>query len=154
MKRITKISLIAAGALVVVSSFTACSHFRSPENRADWMVERVTDKLELTESQQGKLKALKDEMMTARKDMKLKFGDSREQMVALFDQPTIDQGKALNIIKSHTQMVEERAPVMVSTFADFYDSLDSEQQREVREFMQKHDDRHHRWGPHRFFSHN
>jgi len=154
MKRITKISIIAAGALVVVSSFTACSHFRSPENRAQWMVERVTDKLELTESQQVKLKALKDEMMSSRKNMKQKFGESKSQFRVLFDASTLDQKRAVSLVSSHTQFVNEQAPVLVAAFANFYDSLDLEQQTEIREFVGEHDDHHRRWGSHRFFGHN
>ncbi|NOR51489.1 MAG: hypothetical protein GQ470_02615 [Gammaproteobacteria bacterium] len=151
MKRLTKISVIAAGALVMITTISGCSHFRSPENRAQWMVEEVTDELELTETQQLKLKTLSDEMLSTRTSMKEQFGESREQMVSLFDYPMLNQDKALKIIKSHTQMVDEQAPVMVTAFADFYDSLDSEQQIEVREFMQKHNDRHEHRG---FFRHH
>ena len=135
----------------MITTISGCSHFRSPENRAQWMVEEVTDELELTETQQVKLKTLSDEMLSTRTSMKEQFGETREQMVALFDQPMLDQDKALNIIKSHTQMVDERAPVMVTAFADFYDSLDTVQQEEIREFMQKHNDRHDHRG---FFRHH
>lgn len=148
MKRLTKISLIGAGALVALTTISGCSHFRSPESRAEWMVDRVSSKLELNETQQAKLKSLSDEMLSTRKEMKLKFGDSREQVAALFEQSVLDQGKAVSIVKSHTKMVDEKAPVMVSAFADFYDSLDVEQQAEVREFIQEHKGRH---SGHRFF---
>ena len=154
MKRFTKISIIAAGALVMVGSFTACSHFRTPENRANWMVERVTDKLELTESQQGKLKVLKDQMIASRKDMKQRFGDSRGQFKELFDATTLDQNQALSLVSDHTQYVDEQAPVIVAAFGRFYDSLDQEQQAEIREFVgdhDNHDDRHRHWGDHGFF---
>ncbi|MCW8824799.1 MAG: Spy/CpxP family protein refolding chaperone [Gammaproteobacteria bacterium] len=151
MKRLTKFSLIGAGALAMVTAISGCSHFKSPEDRAQWMVDKVSSKLELTEVQQVKLKALSDEMLSTRKEMKLKFGDSREQVMALLDQPTLDQDKAIDIVKSHTKMVDDKAPVMVAAFADFYDSLDAEQQAEVREFMQKHKDRHSHHGPRGFF---
>lgn len=154
MKRITKISIIAVGALVVASSFTACSHFRSPESRAQWVVEKVTDKLELTESQQIKLTALRDEVMNSRKDMRQKFGESKSQFKTLLDASTLDQKQAVSLVGSHTQFVNEQAPVLVAAFANFYDSLDLEQQAEIREFVGEHDERHHRWGSHRFFSHN
>lgn len=151
MKRIVKISMIAAGALIVVGSFTACSHFKSPENRAQWVVEKVTDKLELTEVQQGKLKTLKVEMMATRKDMKQNFADTRGQFKSLFDESTLDQKQALSLVHSHTQFIDQRAPVIVAAFGDFYDSLDAKQQIDVREFVNAHDDHH---GSHRFFGHH
>ncbi len=154
MKRITKISLIVAGAVLVVSSFSGCAHFRSPENRAQWMVEKVTDKLELTEPQQSKLQTLSDEMLSTRKTMKQQFGETREQMVTLFDQPTLDQDRALTIVQTHTQLVDERAAVVVAAFADFYDVLNSEQQTKIREFMQEHDDHRSHWGYRGFFRHH
>lgn len=150
MKRITKISLIGAGTLAMILTISGCNHFSSPENRAEWMVDRINNKLELTDVQQTKLKALSEEMLSSRKAMKLKFSDSHNQVAALFEQTTLDQNKALGILQSHTQMIEEQAPVMISAFANFYDSLDIEQQAEVREFMQEHKNRRHR-GP-RVFS--
>lgn len=151
MKRITKISIIAAGALVVVSSIIAFNHFGSTEKWAQWMVERTTDKLELTELQQEKLMALKDEIMASRTDMKQQFVQSRGQFISLFDASTLDQQQALSLVSTHTQFVDKRAPLIVATFADFYDSLDLEQQAEVREFIQEHHEAHDhysRWGSH------
>lgn len=148
MKRITKISIIAAGALVVISSIIAFNHFSSTEKWAQWMVERTTDKLELTELQQGKLMALKDEIMASRTDMKQQFVQSRGQFISLFDASTLDQQQALSLVSTHTQFVDKRAPLIVAAFADFYDSLDLEQQAEVREFIQEHNDHYSRWGSH------
>lgn len=150
MKRITKISLIGAVTLVLVTTISACNHFKSPENRAEWMMDKVSNKLELTDIQQTKLKALSEEMLSSRKAMKSKFGDSREQIVALFEQPTLDQKKALSLVQSKTQMIEEKAPVIITAFANFYDSLDAEQQSEVRDFVQEHKERSHH-GSHGFF---
>jgi len=152
MKRITKVSIIAAAALVVVGSFSGCSHFRTPENRAQWTVERVTDKLELNESQRGKLNVLKDEMMATRKDMKQKFGESRGQFKVLLDEPTLDQQQALSLVKTQTQYVDEQAQTIVVAFAGFYDSLDLEQQAKIREFVSDHDDHQRRWGGYGFMS--
>ncbi len=154
MKRLTKISIIGAGALVLIGTLSGCSHFRTPEDRAQKMVERVTDKLELTEVQQGKLETFKDKMMTSRKNMKQRFGESKEEFKALFDASTIDQKQTLSLVSSHTQYMNEQAPVIIATFANFYDSLDLKQQADIREFMSDYDEHNCRWGSHRFFGHN
>lgn len=150
MKRVTKFSLIGAGALAIITTISGCNHFSSPENRAEWMVDKVSSKLELNDVQQTRLRALSDEMLSSRKAMKTKLSESHEQVTALFEQTTLDQKKALGIVQLHTQTVEEQAPIMISAFANFYDSLDVEQQAKVREFMKEHKERG-RHGPRGFF---
>ena len=146
MKRITKFTLLGIGALIVVGSFAACSHYRGPEQRAQWMVEKVTNELELNEVQQTKLKRLSDEMMDARKRFKQQFEGSHEQLLALFEQPTLDQNKMLTLVQSHTQAINDGAPGIIASMSEFYDDLTTEQQAEIREFMQEHRDEGHRWG--------
>ena len=138
MKTLTKTAIATVGALLVVGSISACSHHHDPEHRAQWMQKKVTKKLDLNDSQQEKLQTVSTQMMTARNDMKHQFGNDREQLLALLEQPTLDQDKVLTIIQSHTQTMNDRAPVIVASVGDFYDSLSVEQQAEVRQFVQQH----------------
>lgn len=140
MKRITKISLVVVGTLVLVGAFSACRHHHDPEERAQWMQNKVTKKLELNDTQQLQLKQVSDEMMDARQSMKQQFGDSREQLLGLFEQPTLDQAQILNLLQSHTQAFNERAPGIVAAVGEFYDGLNPDQQAEIREFMHEHRD--------------
>ena len=144
MKRVTKISLVIVSTLLLVGAFSACRHHHDPEDRAQWMQDKVTKKLELNDTQQLKLKQLSDEMMAARMAMKQQFGDSREQLLVLIEQPTLDQQQIFNLIQSHTQAFNETAPGIVAALGDFYDDLNAEQQAQIREFMQEHrgSDRH------------
>lgn len=142
MKRITKVSLVVVGTLVVAGLFSACNHRGDPEERAQWMMEKVAKKLELDDAQQAQLKNVSDEMMNARKAMKQEFGDDREQMQALLEQPTMDQDQILSLIRSHTEAVNERAPMIVAAVGEFYDGLTMEQKTEIREFVQEHRERH------------
>ncbi len=147
MKRLTKLALIGAAALVVVGSISACGHHRDPEQRAQWMVQKVTKKLELNDAQQAKLKALSDEMLNARKAMKQEFKDDREQVLALLDQRQMDQDKMLGMTQSHTQTVNAQAPKIVAAMAGFYDSLTLEQQAKIRTFVAENHG-HGPWGHH------
>lgn len=138
MKTLTKIAITTVGAVLLVGSFSACSYHHDPEHRAQWVEKKVTRKLELTDSQQEKLKGISTEMMNARNDMKQQFGDDREQLLALLEQPSLDQDKVLGMIQSHTQAMNDRAPIIVASVGEFYDSLSIEQQAEVRQFVQEH----------------
>ena len=99
--------------------------------------------LDLDDNQQQKLQAFSTEMMTVRQDMKQQFGDDREQLLALLQQTTLDQQQLLTMIQSHTRAINERAPVIVASVAEFYDSLDSEQQAQLRQFAEQHRGRRH-----------
>jgi Spy/CpxP family protein refolding chaperone len=138
MKTISKIAIVTAGALVVVGSLAACSYHHDPEHRSQWMQEKVTKKLELNDTQQQQLKSVSDEMLNARESMEQQLGNDREQVLALLDQPTLDQDKVLDMIQSHTQAINEGAPGIVAALGDFYDKLSAEQQAEVREFVEEH----------------
>ena len=84
MKRITKFVIIGTGALLLVGTFTACHRHREPEQRAEWMMEKVSKELKLDTAQQEKLKTLSDEMLAVRKAMRQEFGTDREQVIRIF----------------------------------------------------------------------
>jgi protein CpxP len=138
MKLFSKYALLIVGTVLVVGTFSACSHHRDPEHRAQWMQEKVTKELELNDVQQVNLKRLSDEILTARKAMKTQFGDDRDQLLVVLDQPTMDRETVLGMIQSHTRAIDERAPAIVVAVGDFYDSLNAQQQVEIRDFIQQH----------------
>ncbi|MFK8049655.1 MAG: Spy/CpxP family protein refolding chaperone [Halioglobus sp.] len=147
MKRITKISLVLVSTLTVAGLFSACNHRGDPEQRAQRMMDRAAQKLELDDTQQAQLQNVSVELMNARKAMKQEFGKDREQMWAMLEEPTMDQDRILTVIRSHTDALNEQAPIVIAAVAEFYDGLTAEQQAQIREFVQerrdRHGDRHH-----------
>jgi len=142
MKRITKISLITAGVIVVVGAFSTFHHFKDPEHRVQWVVDEVTEELELNETQQTKLQELRVEMVATHKAARKKLRDSKSQFRSLFDAATLDQDEAVTLVSTHTQFIDERAPVVVAAFGDFYDSLTTQQQNDIRSFLREHGEHH------------
>ena len=138
MNKLGKLAVIGSGTLLLITSFTACSHkYRNPEYRADKMVEMVTDKLELNEQQQSKLQSLHEKLRTSRKVMRDKFSSSKEDIETLLSQSTLDEKKILDMVNEHTQFINQQAPDIVAAMGDFYYSLDIEQRTELREHMEK-----------------
>lgn len=142
MKRVTKISLITVSVIVVVGGLFTFNHFKDPEHRVQWVVDEVTEELELTEPQQVKLQALRVEMVATHKAAKQKLRDSKGRFHKLFEATTLDQDKAVALVNSQTRFVDERAPVVVAAFGDFYDSLTTRQQNEIRGFLRRHGEHH------------
>jgi Spy/CpxP family protein refolding chaperone len=145
-----RIALVVSG-LVLVTGLTACGHrfgHHGPGDKADWMVNKVTAELKLDEAQQAKLKAIKDELLSVRKEWVEQREESRSTALALLDKPALDRQQAIDLINGHTQFVEQKAPEIVAAVGEFYDSLTPEQQQTLREHVQKrmeHRGGHH-WG--------
>jgi Spy/CpxP family protein refolding chaperone len=149
MKPWIKKTLIGlAGAALLVGGLTACgsrgghhergsmSEERVVEMRSKAM-ERVSEKLELNEAQKQKLGALADEMIAQRKAMRGDSADPRTEMRALVAGSTFDRARAERLLVQKTEVVQAGGPKVIAAMADFYDSLNPQQQGQVRERLEK-----------------
>jgi len=138
MNKFGKLAIIGTSALLLIGSFTACSHkYRDPEYRAGKMVEMVAHKLELDEQQKGKLNSLSEKMLSSKKIMREKFASNKGEIEMILSQPTLDEKKILGMVNEHTRFINQQAPEIVAAMADFYNSLSTEQRSELRERMEK-----------------
>jgi len=134
MKPLIKLAVIAMVGVGLLSITTGCAHrfaHKSPQERAQWMVNKLDDELSLTDAQRSKLNALKDEWLTARSTYRKNRGNTRETIDELLSQPVLDQPRILALIKKRTQEVNTMAPQVVSALAAFYDSLTPAQQNKL-----------------------
>jgi len=147
MKPWIKRSLIAlTSATVVIGGLTACgsrgdhargwSDERVTEARGR-MIEKISDKLELNADQKAKLGVLADEMVAARKAMRGESGDIRTDLQALIAADKFDRTKARQMLDQKTQAIQANGPKVLAAFGDFYDSLNPEQQKQVRERLER-----------------
>ncbi|HAX20557.1 MAG TPA: hypothetical protein DCY64_09765 [Hydrogenophaga sp.] len=140
-------------ATVVLGGLTACGsrgdHARGwSEERVTEMrgkaIERISSKLELNAEQKQKLGVLADEMIASRKAFRGEGADPRADFKALVAGEKFDRAKAQSLLDQKTAAVQGNAPKVLTALADFYDSLNPEQQRQVREKLDKRG--HGRWG--------
>ena len=146
MKKSSKYLIALVSGVMLTTGLVACSwHHKTPEEKADYLVEKATKKLDLTEEQVIELHNLKDDLLDVRED----FADKREQTHAtleeLLSQPTLDQQRLVAVVREHTAVVNQQTPQIVSSIAGFYDSLSPEQQAKLRDKIAKHHERSHRW---------
>jgi Spy/CpxP family protein refolding chaperone len=139
MKKSTKIIAIAVVALGVTSTvfaFGAHKGWRmSPEDRAEFMTGKITEKLELNATQQQNLQVLSATILDIMSDVRSGRAEHMETVQQLLSEPTLDQAKALEMIRLKTEMVNAKAPEVVASIAGFLDSLDDEQKQQLREHM-------------------
>lgn len=134
------------GASIAVGGLTACSsghHHRGPmsnEKMAEVrgkVVERISSKLDLNEAQKLKLNALADKMEAQRTAFVGTTADPRAEVQALVAGAKFDRARAQTLLDEKTRALQANSPEVISALADFYDSLNTDQQQKVREMMQR-----------------
>jgi periplasmic protein CpxP/Spy len=133
------------GASMLIGGLAACSRGQ----HGDWSAERVTEMrskvvtkitstLVLNDAQKQKLNLLADEVIASRTAFRGKNADPRAEMKTLVATDKFDRTRAQTLLDQKTQAVQSNGPKMITALADFYDSLNPEQQKQVREKMEQH----------------
>lgn len=148
MKLSTKIItavLLVAGSSGVVYAFSKHSDWHmTPEEKVEFVTDRVTKKLNLDSQQQENFAALAETVVQVMLDVKASKQQQVNEIGELLQDPSFNQARAMEMVQQKTQIISERAPLVISSLAVFLDSLDAEQKLQLREFIENH--RHHRHG--------
>lgn len=150
MKRSSKIILASVLTLGIAGGVGAYGkhHFSDPTRFADYMVEKISDELDLTAPQVQSLRGLADELITLKTEMKAEMKTDRQVLQTMIEADTFDQAKALQMVDAKTSAIQNNAPAVVAALGTFLDGLTPEQKAEVAEHIKRHRGRHHR-GHHR-----
>ncbi len=134
------------GASIALGGLTACSsshHHRGPMSTEKMsevrgkVVERVSSKLDLSDAQKQKLNVLADKMGAQRAAFMGKATDPRAEMLAIVSGDKFDRARAQTLLDEKTRAVQANSPEVINALADFYDSLNTDQQQKVRDLMQR-----------------
>ena len=139
MKKKTRNIAIALVTVISVGLLGACGHWhKTPEEKAEYAVSKITRKLDLNDTQVTRLDRLKSEILSAGRAFREGHEKSHDDLLALLEAPALDQPKLVSMIMSGTTMVDNRAPAVIAALGEFYDSLDAQQQGQVREHLKDH----------------
>ena len=144
MKTWIKRTLVGVfGVSILIGGLSACSRGHdaqwSPERVTEMrgkVIERVSSKLELNDAQKQKLGVLADEMLASRTALRGKDADPRTEMKAMIAGAKFDRSRAQVMLDQKTQVVQSNGPKLITAMAEFYDSLNPEQQKKVRERLE------------------
>jgi periplasmic protein CpxP/Spy len=101
------------------------------------VVNRISGKLDLDVAQKQKLGALADQIIASRTAFRGDAADPRADVKALIAGDKFDRAAAQTLLDQKTQAIQGNAPQTINALADFYDSLNPEQQKQVREKLDK-----------------
>ncbi len=113
-----------------------CCKGRDPAHKAEKMVKRMTNKLQLDDSQQTHLLSLKDKLLSLRSEMQGEKADHKKVFLDLLAQSRLDQDKAMAMITEKPQAMESRARELIAVVAEFADDLSDAQRRQLMDILE------------------
>lgn len=147
MKTWIKRTLIGlTGSTLLLGSLAGCAwrghrdNWGSGENITEMRgkaIERISSKLELNDSQKQKLEVLADELLAQRTAFRGQGANPQTEFSAVIEGSTFDRPRAQALLDQKTRAVQTNGPKVIAALADFFDSLNAEQQQQVRERLAK-----------------
>lgn len=118
------------GLVFGVGFFSGCrphGHHRG----AEFVVDYVSEVLDLTEAQQQQLNQIKEELMAKREQMHATKARYHDEIVAQLLSEEINQARVKEIIAEHRAQMDEMVDLMVGRFAEFHSTLTPEQKTKL-----------------------
>ncbi|MFT4725550.1 MAG: protein CpxP [Granulosicoccus sp.] len=133
------VKTIFLGTLIIGTVALGASAYanRGGDGFQDRMIKRISERLELNDTQVMALNGLADELKETRDLMKGDGDTMRTEMSSLVNSSTFDQGKALSMINDRAAALKNNAPELVAVAAVFFDGLDASQKEKISEFAGK-----------------
>ncbi|NOX26900.1 MAG: periplasmic heavy metal sensor [Gammaproteobacteria bacterium] len=135
---VVSLSLLGAGSVVVLAD----GGWKKGGNCHNGHVaKRISNKLDLNESQAAELDELMVEFKEFRQAMFKGKKEAKSELAELLNAPQFDREKALALMVSKAQnkagVVESQAPDLIDAIAEFTDSLNPEQRAKAVKFIER-----------------
>ena len=129
LKKVFNISIIAL-LIAGVAGFSGCRR-HSHAHKAEFMVDYISETLDLTESQQEQLNQIKDELMEKARQMHTDKESMHAELVAQLRNQEIDQALVKAKIAEHRAQMDDIIDLMVVRLAEFHQTLTAEQKEKL-----------------------
>ena len=116
--------------IAAVAGFSGCRR-HSHAHKAEFMVDYVSETLDLTESQQEELNQIKDELMEKARQMHTNKESMREEFMAQLRSEEIDKARLKSMVAEHRVQMDEIIDLMVDRLAEFHKTLTPEQKEKL-----------------------
>jgi len=123
------LSLIAF-MLIGIAGFTGCRR-HSPGHKAEFMVDYVSETLDLNESQKEHLDQIKDELLEKGMQMRSDKAAMHSELVSQLRREEIDQESLKAMVTEHQVKMEEMIDLAIVKLAEFHKTLTPEQREKL-----------------------
>jgi len=120
------IVLLIAG----VAGFSGCRR-HSHAHKAEFMVDYVSETLDLNESQQEQLNQIKDELLEKAQQMHANKESMREELMVQLRSEEVDKEQVKSMIAEHRVQMDEIIDLLVDRLAEFHKTLTPEQKEKL-----------------------
>ena len=123
--------ILLIGMLILgVSLFSGCRR-HSHGHKAEFMVDYISEALDLNDSQQAQLNQIKDDIMTKTRQMRTDKESMREEFVAQLRSEEIDGVRVKAVIAEHRAQMDEMVDLIVDRMTEFHKTLTPEQKEKL-----------------------
>ena len=129
LKKGLYISLI--GILISSLGFFSGCRRHSHAHKAEFMVDYITETLDLSESQQAQLNQIKEELLEKAQQMHANKESMHEELVNQLRSEEIDQALVKARIAEHRAQMDDIINLIVVRFAEFHKTLTPEQKEKL-----------------------
>ena len=138
---ITILTLVGLGTTL----FVGCHHRGGPKG-ADFMVDYMTEVLDLSEDQEDRAEAFKNEILAKTKEMHADKKQMHAEIKAQLSSEAIDTERVKTMMVEHRKEMEVVMNLAVDRIAEFHATLSPEQRAKLIKKLEKWEERcSHRW---------
>ena len=138
MKKIHPIAVALLIVLISAVTVSACSYrHHDPAQRAEWMMKRMTEQLDLNAEQQAKLRAVKAEFDAGMQKYREQRRQMFDELAANIEKPQLDKNLLMEVVETRKQAYDDIAPRVVDKIIEFHASLNPEQRKKLAERMEQ-----------------
>jgi Spy/CpxP family protein refolding chaperone len=138
------ILIVALLTALLALAVTGCYH-KTPEQRAERVVQRLATTLELDAAQREKLEKMKENFLAKRSDMMKMRQETMDDLNEIMLSSQLDQAR----LNARTEKIQAQTSDLIrfisTEFAELHDMLTPEQRSKLVEEMEKHEQRADRW---------
>ena len=116
--------------------FAGCRH-RGPHGGAAFMIDYLSEALDLSESQQDQLDEIKEEMFAKVKEMRAKKRAQHDEFMALITSEQLDPAQVKSMVAEHRAQMDEVVDMAVDRVVAFHSTLTPEQKEKLAEKIEK-----------------
>jgi len=116
--------------LISIAGFAGCRR-HSPHQKAEFMVDYVSETLDLNESQKAHLDKIKDEMLEKGIQMRADKATMHAELITQLRSEEIDQDRLKSMVTAHKVKMEELIDLAIVKLAEFHKTLSPEQREKL-----------------------
>ena len=129
-KKIFWIAIPLVAVLGVGAASAGFKHYGGHHN-PERMVERISDRLDLSAVQRQKLEVIKDALVDSRQELHQEREKAMNQLITEVKNPEMDASRIMDLIDERKARIYDIAPRLLGPIVEFHNSLDDGQRAKI-----------------------